>query len=112
MPYNALQTRKSRSITIVEKKRHTRKSLFVTGKKKRIVYVSSLYRGSCHDYEILKQCFAAQDDWFKKFIIRLDLGFQGFADQYKCEKVLIPVKKKRVKKGCSNPVKRPAKTAE
>lgn len=86
----------------MEKKRHTRKSLFITGKKKRILYVSSSYHGSCHDYEILKQCFAAQDDWFKKFIVRLDLGFQGFADLYKCKKVFIPVKKKRVNKGCSN----------
>ena len=30
------------------KKRHTRKSLFVTGRKKHILYVSSLYNGSCH----------------------------------------------------------------
>lgn len=66
------------------------------------MYVSSLYHGSCHDYEILKQCFTPTGDWFRKMIVRLDLGFQGFADQYKCEKVLIPVKKKRVKKGCSN----------
>lgn len=86
----------------MEKKRHTRKSLFVTAKKKRIVYVSSLSSGSCHDYEILKQCFPAQDHWFKKFIVRLDLGFQGFADLYKCKKVFIPVKRKRVKKGCNN----------
>ncbi len=86
----------------MEKKRHTRKSLFVTGKKKRILYVSSLYSGNCHDYEILKQCFAAQHDWFKKFIVRLDLGFQGFAQLYKCKKVFIPVKRKRVKRGCSN----------
>jgi hypothetical protein len=102
MPYNALQISKSRNKIIAEKKRHTRKSLFITGKKKRILYVSSLYNGSCHDYEILKQCFAAQDDWFTKFTVRLDLGFQGFSDLYKCKKVFIPIKRKRVKKGCSN----------
>ena len=66
------------------------------------MYVSSLYSGSCHDYEILKQCFTAQDDWFKRLIVRVDLGFQGFADLYRCKKLFIPVKKKRVKKGCSN----------
>lgn len=66
------------------------------------MYVSSLYSGSCHDYEILKQCFTAHDEWFKKFMVRLDSGFQGFADLYKSKKVYIPIKRKRVKKGCCN----------
>jgi hypothetical protein len=86
----------------VEKKRHTRKSLFVAGKQKRILYLSSLHRGSCHDYEIVKACFPAEDNWFKKFIIGLDLGFQGFADLYPCKKLFIPLKRKRVKKGHCN----------
>jgi DDE superfamily endonuclease len=102
MAYNALQTSKSSNKTIAGKKRHTRKSLFAMGKKKRIVYVSSLYSGSCHDYEILKQCFHPSQQWFEQLIVRMDLGFQGFADLYKCKKVFIPIKRKRVKKGCSN----------
>ncbi|MDQ3847054.1 MAG: transposase family protein [Bacteroidota bacterium] len=102
IPQNALWTSKSRRSAIAEKKRHTRKSLCITGTKKEILYISALYAGSCHDYEILKDCFPAQHQWFKPLKVRLDLGFQGFASLYACKKVFIPIKKKRVKKGCSN----------
>jgi hypothetical protein len=50
----------------------------------------------------LKDCFQTKKNWFKNFTVRLDLGFQGFADQYNSKKVCIPIKRKRVKKGCSN----------
>lgn len=39
---------------------------------------------------------------FKDLTVKLDLGFQGFADLYCCKKLVIPIKKKRVKKGVSN----------
>lgn len=74
----------------------------MTGKKKRILYLSELYTGSSHDFEILKDCFAAEEGWFERFKVRLDLGFQGFANLYRCKKVYIPIKRKRVKKGCCN----------
>jgi len=76
--------------------------LFVTNRKKRILYLSELYTGSSHDFAILKDCFAAEKDWFQRFKVRLDLGFLGFANLYRCKKVYIPIKRKRVKKGCSN----------
>ena len=68
------------------------------GKKKHILYLSSLYKGSCHDFEILKDCFPPQQHWFKNHTVRLDLGFQGFADQYQSKEVCIPIKRKRVEK--------------
>ena len=34
--------------------------------------------------------------------MKLDLGFQGFADVYKCTELHIPIKKKRAKKGIKN----------
>lgn len=34
--------------------------------------------------------------------MKLDLGFQGFADLYKYKELHIPVKKKRAKKGIKN----------
>ena len=86
----------------MEKKSHTVKSLLLTNVKMRILYVSELYEGSVHDYHLLQDCFAVQQDWFKQKIIRMDLGFQGFKDLYKCKKVYIPHKKKRCAAGQSN----------
>ena len=69
---------------------------------KRIVYLSGVQPGSLHDYALLQQCFDPQKPWFKPCKVRLDLGFQGFADLYKCAELFIPFKKKRVAKGQSN----------
>jgi DDE superfamily endonuclease len=66
------------------------------------LYISRTYKGKEHDYGLLKLEFPPQFQWFKRFTIRLDLGFQGFSDLYPCEKLFIPIKKKRVKKGESN----------
>ena len=66
------------------------------------MYISNCYEGSQHDYSILQDCFVPATDWFKHKTVRLDLGFLGFKDIYKCTKVYIPYKKKRVKKGQSN----------
>ena len=86
----------------MEKKSHTVKSLLLTNKEKRILYVSELYEGSVHDYHLLQDCFSPELSWFKQKIIRMDLGFQGFKDLYSCQKVYIPHKKKRGAKGESN----------
>lgn len=40
--------------------------------------------------------------WFQELIVRLDLGFQGFADLYGCKHLHIPVKRRRTKKGVCN----------
>lgn len=64
--------------------------------------MSNCYEGSRHDYNILQDCFTPAINWFKQKIIRLDLGFQGFKELYKCKKLHIPYKKKRVKKGACN----------
>lgn len=61
-----------------------------------------MYKGSTHDYNILQQCFDPKKDWFEELLVRLDLGFQGFADLYKYGELFIPFKKKRVAKGQSN----------
>jgi DDE superfamily endonuclease len=74
----------------------------VTNTNKRILYVSKCYEGSQHDYKVLQHCFAPSLDWFKQKRVRVDLGFQGFEELYKCKKLYIPYKKKRVKKGACN----------
>jgi len=66
------------------------------------LFISKAYQGHEHDYSLLQQEFPAQQNWFAKCQVRLDLGFQGFATLYKSERVWIPYKRKRVKKGDSN----------
>jgi hypothetical protein len=86
----------------VEKKTHTRKTLIITGNKKKIMYVSKLFSGKTHDYEILKHCLPKQKEWFANKTVLVDLGFLGINNDYEIEKLYIPHKKKRVKKGESN----------
>src|SRR5438093_13704624 len=74
----------------------------LSSKKRRIHYLSSLHKGSHHDFTMLQDCFPPGEGWFKNFVVHLDLGFQGFTDIYSCLKANIPFKKKRVAKGQSN----------
>lgn len=84
------------------KKRHTNKELIISTPSRWIGYVSRIYAGQVHDYNLLQAEFEPQQNWFESFEIRLDLGFQGFADLYPCQKLYIPHKKKRVAKGQRN----------
>lgn len=84
------------------KKRHTNKELVISTPDRWIGYVSRTYEGQVHDYNLLQAEFEPQQNWFESFEIRLDLGFQGFADLYPCQKLYIPHKKKRVAKGQCN----------
>lgn len=70
--------------------------------KRRILYISRSYRGRCHDYALLKLEFDPAKDWFANCRVRLDLGFQGFEDDYRSEQVVMAHKRKRVRKGVSN----------
>lgn len=87
------------------KKKHTRKSLILTSRgsgRRKIHYMSKLYRGKEHDYSILKQEFPSNRAWFSDKKVLLDLGFQGFDDLYETLEVWLPHKRKRVKKGLDN----------
>lgn len=64
--------------------------------------MSKLYVGTVADYTMLKQEFPPGIDWFEQKEVRVDLGFQGFVDDYTCARVRIPHKRKRVAKGQSN----------
>jgi len=50
----------------------------------------------------LKKEFPPVIQWFEHKEVRIDLGFQGFASEYTCQRVRIPHKRKRVAKGQSN----------
>lgn len=74
----------------------------IKGQNNRILYVSKLYKGTVSDYALLKMEFNPAVHWFENKEVRVDLGFQGFADDYRCSRVRIPHKRKRVAKGQSN----------
>jgi DDE superfamily endonuclease len=45
----------------------------------------------------LKEEFPPEQDWFAKFTMRLDSGYQGFLTDYKYKKAYLPHKKKKDK---------------
>ena len=69
--------------------------MIIATKEKYIHYLSHCYIGKTHDYALLKSEFPPQNDWFSEHKIRVDLGYQGFETDYKCQKVIIPHKKPR-----------------
>ena len=87
---------------IVEKKRHTYKEILITNKARWIFYISKVYKGKAHDFSIVKKEFKPGGRWFEEYTVRLDLGFQGFKEAYRCAQVHIPHKRKRAKKGVDN----------
>lgn len=51
---------------------------------------------------MLQKEFPPAFAWFIGLTVRLDLGFQGFANLYSCEHLHIPYQRKRTKKQVSN----------
>ena len=81
--------------TTVEKKAHTLKEVVISKATKWIGFISSCFAGKQHDYSLLKTVLPTDKEWFKKFTVRLDLGFLGFVKDYVCAKVFIAFKKPR-----------------
>jgi hypothetical protein len=52
---------------------------------------------------MFKTEFKPELNWFKNFHIYVDLGYLGFANDYKTKKLLIPYKKPRKSKNNPNP---------
>ena len=55
------------------------------------------YQGKYHDYQLLKTEFPPEQNWFRKFLVRVDLGYLGFKKDYICQQVFIPYKKTKLK---------------
>ncbi len=79
-----------------KKKRHTRKNIIISTKKKRVNFLSKTKVGKEHDFTILKM-EAPPDAMPKKVKKHLDLGFKGFQKQYPGHVVLMPKRKPRTK---------------
>lgn len=51
--------------------------------------------GKSHDYKQLKYEFPPNQSWFSESSVCLDLGYQGFAKDYDCQRISQPIKKPR-----------------
>lgn len=79
-----------------KKKRHTRKNLIISTKKKRIGFLSKTKNGKEHDFSLLKE--QAPPEFIPKNIkIHVDLGFKGLDKQYPGHLISMPQRKPRTK---------------
>src|SRR5437879_10483966 len=58
-----------------------------------IVYLGRTVSGHHHDYNMLKQKFPQEMDWFSDLHVRVDLGYQGMQSDYHLDQLDIPYKK-------------------
>ena len=75
-----------------KKKRHTRKNLIVSNRKKRIGIVTKTVEGKEHDFSILKTT-RLPDHIPKDIRIRVDNGFQGIEKEFPGHRVSMQTKK-------------------
>lgn len=69
--------------------------MLITTKDKTIKYLSYSYEGKQHDYQILKEIFKPEQDWFKKCKLKVDLGYLGIKKDYASIHIAIPHKKSK-----------------
>lgn len=76
--------------------------------QRQILFLGQTVWASQHDYGLFKSEFPPELDWFANFKVWIDLGYLGFATDYKTGELHIPYKKPRTSK--ANPT--PALSAE
>lgn len=69
----------------------------ITTKNKTIKYLIEICAGKCHDFSILKTEFPPIMGWFKKFNVKVDLGYLGIAQKYEYKSLSIPHKRTKNK---------------
>ena len=69
--------------------------MILSNPQKKILYVSNCWVGKTHDYRMLLEEFPPEQEWFKNFRVRVDLGFLGIEKNYVCKELLLPNKKKK-----------------
>ena len=70
---------------------------------KLIVFLGRTFSGHNHDYNMLKQEFPPELDWFADIHVGVDLGYQGIQADYSGDQIDIPTKKPRKSKKHPNP---------
>jgi hypothetical protein len=86
-----------------KKKQQTNKCTIISTLNTYILYVGCIFKGKNHDYGMFKKEFETGLDWFKTFNVYVDLGYLGFANDYKTKALFIPYKKPRKSKNNPNP---------
>ena len=94
---NDQEIKRYKKTTTAVKKMHALKEIVILTAICWIGFISRFYGEKHHDYGVLKSIFPYDKEWFKKFKVRLDLGFLGFVKDYVCRKVFIPIKKPKGK---------------
>ncbi len=77
------------------------KNTVIASLRRQLLFLGHTVWGSQHDYGLFKTEFPPELDWFANFKIWIDLGYLGFADDYKTLELHIPHKKPR--KSTANP---------
>jgi hypothetical protein len=57
--------------------------------------LSRCWAGKMHDFKLLKEEFPPEEEWFKNFKVRVDLGYLGIDKEYVCKELSLPHKKPR-----------------
>ena len=70
------------------------KAVVLSNLQREVLYVSYCWVGKTHDYGMFKEEFPPEQDWFKPFRVRVDLGFLGIEKDYVCKELFFPHKKK------------------
>ena len=63
--------------------------------QRKLIYVGRVVPGSVHDFTLLKKQLPPDKLWFSGLTVRVDSGFQGFANTYTSSKLFLPTKKPR-----------------
>lgn len=79
------------------------KNTVISTVKRQILFLGATVWGSQHDYGLFKSEFPPEFDWFAEFKVWIDLGYLGFADDYKTLELYIPHKKPRKSKANPTP---------
>lgn len=69
------------------------KTLVISNLGRKILYLSKCWVGKVHDFKLLKLEFPPEQEWFKNFRVRVDLGYLGFDQEYECKALRLPHKK-------------------
>ena len=69
------------------------KALIISNLGRKILYLSQCWVGKIHDFKLLKVEFPPEQEWFKNFKVRVDLGYLGIDKEYVCKSLSLPHKK-------------------
>ncbi|MDQ2769207.1 MAG: transposase family protein [Bacteroidota bacterium] len=67
--------------------------MVISLKSRWIGFLSHFHPGKHHHYSLLKKIFFLKNQWFKKFLVRLDLYFPRFDKACHCKEYFLPIKK-------------------